>query len=264
MGAKPVFVLLCACNVFKCHFPFWTEGTCNVNTNSYQQFLHYCGRCKKKETWVCWNPISKLMNRSQSNFREYLLCLRRLPPPQSETVHTTSTSSSSLPNLSNIGHNMLWRGEPCIVETVHTQPVQYWPQQFMCGCTSVETGHTPPHPPPRVQQEGAICAQNQFVQYVEDLKRECKSAFAHSVHLEFSDFRQCSHITVFSSSSSSPTTTTSSSSLSLPPTVKGGEGGWVAPLEEENNYLGHIHTQTLLHTHTQRHTTTQMHKYDNT
>ena len=95
-------------------------------------------------------------------------------------------------------------------------------------------------------------------------KRECKSAFAHSVHLEFSDFRQCSHITVFSSSSSSPTTTTSSSSLSLPPTVKGGEGGWVAPLEEENNYLGHIHTQTLLHTHTQRHTTTQMHKYDNT
>ena len=132
----------------------------------------------------------------------------------------------------------------------------------MCGCTSVETGHTPPHPPPRVQQEGAICAQNQFVQYVEDLKRECKSAFAHSVYLEFSGFRQCSHITVFSSSSSSPTTTTSSSSLSLPPTVKGGEGGWVAPLEEENNYLGHIHTQTLLHTHT--HTHTQPHKYTNT
>ena len=106
------------------------------------------------KTSVCWNSISKLMNRSQSNFREYLLCLRRLPPPQSETVHTPS---SSMPNLSNIGHNMLWRGESCSVETGHTQPVQYWPRQCMCGCTSVETGHTPPHPSPRVQQEGAIC-----------------------------------------------------------------------------------------------------------
>ena len=122
---------------------------------------------------------------------------------------------------------------------------------------------SPPSP------SSATRGRNMWTNTINARIEERMQKFLRSVCLEFSGFRQCSHMNVFSSSSSSSTTsssslssatTTGSSSLSLPPTVKGGEGGWVAPLEEENNYLGHIHTQTLLYTHTD----IQPHKYNNT